>query len=224
MSVRILLESQGLQPPQQLNALVRLTTFGAGETALSGASQAVALTFFANYLAAARNPPQDFKPFAKVPGKARLLPNGDVEFFSEGPVEALHGEEEGASRTLLTLIGATPNVVFEEVSMELPTPPADARFLEVGVELKVGETVEATVQQNDCLDLDAFRSVDIILKDEAGNPLPFERFVVKDATGVTIEGLLDDKGAALVSGLRSSQCVVEFPNSQRVDVVSSESA
>jgi len=218
MAVRVLWGSSA-SVATQLSVTLRLTTGGGGDTLLTGTPQLAIFKFFANYLARARNPHHAFQAFASLSGSARLETDGSVVFTSSETVSLLGEEENATDRTVVTVRGGDATVVVSELALPLPKPPDDARYLEIGVQFEVDGQIEAALLQNDCLDLNKFRSLTIKLGDEADQPVPFEKYVVTDALGTRIEGHLDGEGTAFVQGLGSARCRVDFPDADRVEVV-----
>lgn len=219
MAVRVLWGSSA-SVATQLSVTLRLTTAGGGDTLLTSAPQPAIFKFFSNYLARARNPHHAFQAFASLSGSERLETDGSVLFTSSETVSLQGEEEENATdRTVVTVRGGDATLVVNELALPLPKPTDDARYLEVGVQFEVDSQIEAALLQNDCLDLNRFRSLTIKLGDEADQPVPFEKYVVTDALGTRIEGHLDGEGTSFVQGLGSARCRVDFPDADRVEVV-----
>jgi len=59
----------------------------------------------------------------------------------------------------------------------------------------------------------------ILLKDEDGNPMPFEEYRVKLPDGKVVTGWLDKEGKARVEGIpKGGQCDVTFPRIHEKEV------
>ena len=54
--------------------------------------------------------------------------------------------------------------------------------------------------------------IEVKLEDEAGKPVPFERYRVTTPDGTVREGFLDAKGLARVDGIDPGLCKITFPN------------
>lgn len=54
--------------------------------------------------------------------------------------------------------------------------------------------------------------LELKLRDPAGKPIAFERFQVRLADGLMIEGTLDEHGAARIRGIDPGRCDVNFPD------------
>lgn len=54
--------------------------------------------------------------------------------------------------------------------------------------------------------------IGVKLVDDAGEPIPFERFRVKMSDGSIVEGTLDEKGYRRVEGVEPGSAMVSFPN------------
>lgn len=61
-------------------------------------------------------------------------------------------------------------------------------------------------------DIQATGWVIIELKDEQGDPVPSERYVITLPSGEDKEGKLDEKGYAKIEGIPKEGCNVRFPD------------
>jgi len=59
--------------------------------------------------------------------------------------------------------------------------------------------------------------IEIVLLDEASQPLAGERYTMTLPDGAVVEGALDEKGHARVNGIKPGQCKVVFPNIDQAD-------
>jgi uncharacterized Zn-binding protein involved in type VI secretion len=57
--------------------------------------------------------------------------------------------------------------------------------------------------------------IEVSLVDDAGNPVPHERYRVTAPDGDVREGFLDDRGLARVDGIDPGTCQITFPNLDR---------
>jgi hypothetical protein len=59
------------------------------------------------------------------------------------------------------------------------------------------------------------RSLEIVLCDQAGNPVPHAKYRVHLPAGVVVDGELDDQGSASIQRLPEGTCRVDFPDLQQ---------
>lgn len=230
MGVRVLFTgpNEEHEPGTPPVGLLSLELFGSGPTAVTTSTQPARLIFSSRYIESGRQPSGGFSNFATLDGNIRLSPSRAPEFKSTG-APAFTGEvpatDINVEQAELLLKGGGASVVLsnnEGFVVPLPTPPPRARFLEVGVELEIAGTVEATKDVNDRLDIRAFRAIKVQLEDSEGEPVPFEAFEVRGSRRQKVSGKLDDKGEARVQGIAGTHCQVVFPNLQQEAVESVE--
>lgn len=94
--------------------------------------------------------------------------------------------------------------------LRLPSGPADAKFLEIAIELQVDGAVETGHLENDRLDVPLREVVEIVLIDDDDDPIPGAMYEVQSGLSV-LSGLLDEEGFARVDHLPSRHNKVTFP-------------
>jgi len=176
------------------------------------------INFFARSMKTARptdNP--SFQAFATLSGtlyhdagvpKFALTADAIIEY-----TEATVGTASSPSRLRLAFeakyFTGLPVVADSVLSyLRLPAIPSEARFLEVAVELEVDGSIEASLDQNDRLDVPlrniSYFEIDLADLDEA--PVSDHGFELLLADGSTVSGRTDEHGIIRFDPIPSGQC------------------
>jgi hypothetical protein len=197
-------------------ARLSLHALGAGETANS-LGALVALHFLAGFKARARDPVDpSFERFASLAGTLEAGSDGQFKLnIAKGAViqHAAPAQTDGGLSREVRLEYSTGFVVADGADvgrLRLPAEPADARHLEVAVELVIDGEVVAEVKLNDRLDIPLLGEATITLLDDENLPISGAEFVVLQGSREIQRGVLDQAGSAFLRGLPAN-CSVQFP-------------
>jgi hypothetical protein len=155
-----------------------------------------------------------FSPFAKLSGKVKL--EGTTPKFVLAPDAKLEhdGPDAERPRRLKLQYGLTfVNQAADAAAvgeLKLPEAPPGARFFELGIELEVDGAAEASVDQNDRLDvpLDGVSFFEAELLDEQDQPLASRDFELELPDGSVVKGQSDAAGVVGVDPVPRGECVL----------------
>lgn len=200
---------------------VRLASFGKSSSVIKPNSELEArLIFNGAFIAKARKTSSpSFKPFASLAGKLKLDARGLPSFVLAPGAKLVQPEpapDQRPRRLKLEYAAAQFQNLPADTSaigdLRLPTAADTDQFFELGVELEVSGSVEATVAQNDRLDvpLDAITFLEIEVLDEQDQPLASRACTVELGDGTTVNGRTDEKGVLRIDPIPRGRCVLKL--------------
>jgi hypothetical protein len=197
-----------------LGAVVDLSRFGRVPSSLSLEQEHEAeLVFHAAFLSQARKISEpEFEPFASLRGKLKLDGAEPRFTIAAGSLLEYTGERPEKPRRLALKYGAQfSNAAGDPVGqLDLPTIPEDARFFELGIELKVDGGVEASVQENDRLDvpLEAITFFEVEIVDDDDAPMANRNYELELSDGSTLSAQSDAQGVVRIDPIFGGAAVL----------------
>lgn len=199
-----------------LGAVVDLSRFGKTPSSLSqGQEHQAELVFHGAFLSKARKiSAPDFQPFASLKGKLKL--EGVEPRFTIAADATLEytGEKAETVRRLELAYGSRfSNQAGDGVAqLDLPPIPEDARFFELGIELRVDGGVEASVQENDRLDvpLEAITFFEVEVVDDEDAPMANRTFELTMTDGSVTRAQSDDQGVVRIDPIVGASAVLRI--------------
>lgn len=200
---------------------LRLESFGKTSSVIKPNSELQArLIFNGAFIAKARKMSSpSFKPFASLAGTLKIDGRGQPSFLLAPDVKLVQPEpapDQRPRRLKLEYAASHFQNLPADTSaigdLRLPKGADTDQFFELGVELEVSGNIEATVTQNDRLDvpLDAITFLEIEVLDEEDQPIAGRACTVELGDGTTVNGQTDDKGVLSIDPIPRGRCVLKL--------------
>lgn len=200
---------------------VRLASFGKASSVIKPNSELDArLIFNGAFIANARKTSSpSFKPFASLAGTLKIDARGQPSFVLAPGAELVQAGPSADQRprrlkleyssAQFQNLPANPSSIGD---LRLPAAADTDQFFELGVELEVSGSVEATVTQNDRLDvpLDAITFLEIEILDEQDQPVADRACTVELGDGSIVQGQTDAKGVLSIDPIPRGRCVFKL--------------
>jgi hypothetical protein len=179
--------------------------------------------------------------FTKVGGKDTTQVQGDHTLEVTGGLRQTSQQTVTIKGTLINeiasgrfamsgaLIDINPMAPVIDIAMPIMAPASNPSEWKVGKTLKPGDAVvydQGAGGVSGKLNLDRKEEksekkklswIEIELKDEAGNPVPGEKYRIELPDGTPKEGMLDSQGWARVDNIDPGNCKVSFPDRDAKD-------
>jgi Rhs element Vgr protein len=179
--------------------------------------------------------------FAKIGGKNTTKVTGDHTLEVTGglretsqqtvTIKGMMINELASGRFAMVgaLVDINPMAPVVDIAMPIMSPPANPSEWKAGRALKPGEAAVYDTGARAVAGKLAFDHpdkekqekklswIEIELVDEAGDPVPSEKYLIELPDGTSRSGMLDSKGYARIDGIDPGTCKVSFPDRDAKD-------